>query len=64
MAAPTKGPTMKIQMQDMGSGFPEIAAAIAGPILLAGFTDVPVRPIPRICTKVRVNPITTPAKEP
>ena len=34
----------------------------AGAKLLAGFTDVPVRGIPRICTKVRVRPIIRPAQ--
>ena len=33
----------------------------AGPKLLAGFTDVPVKEIPRICTRVSERPITIPA---
>lgn len=33
----------------------------AGARLLAGFTEVPVKGIPIICTKVRVSPITKPA---
>ena len=33
-------------------------------MLLAGFTLVPVSPIPKICTKVRVRPMTRPPKEP
>ena len=35
----------------------------AGAKLLAGFTDVPVKGIPIICTKAKVKPITTPATE-
>ena len=39
-------------------------AISAGPRLLAGFTEVPVRPIPRMCTSVSVRPITRPATDP
>ena len=55
---------MNIQTHAMGAVFPAIAATIAGPRLLAGLTLVPVNPIPRICTRVRVRPITSPPKEP
>ena len=36
----------------------------AGPMLLAGLTDVPVRPIPKMCTSVSVRPIISPPNEP
>ena len=35
----------------------------AGAKLLAGFTEVPVSGIPKICTNVSVKPITIPATE-
>ena len=40
------------------------AANTAGAMLLAGFTLVPVSPIPKICTKVSVRPIISPPNEP
>ena len=55
---------MKIHTQLIGSEFPLIAEMIAGPKLLAGFTDVPVRPMPRMCTNVSVRPITKPPNDP
>lgn len=36
MAAPTNGPIMNTHTHEIGSALPDIAAAIAGPILLAG----------------------------
>ena len=63
-APPTSGPTMKTQRAARGAVFPANAAKTAGAMLLAGFTLVPVRPIPKMCTKVRVRPITRPPKEP
>ena len=43
---------------------PSINATRAGPKLLAGFTEVPVSPIPKICTSVSVSPITRPPNDP
>ena len=45
--APTRGPTINTHTQIIGSVLPAIAAMIAGPMDLAGFTDVPVKPIPK-----------------
>ena len=39
-------------------------ANIAGPILLAGFTETPVILIPTICINVKDKPIANPAKPP
>jgi hypothetical protein len=39
---------MNTQRATSGAVFPEKAATRAGPKLLAGFTDVPVSPMPRI----------------
>ena len=33
-------------------------------MLLAGFTDVPVSPMPRMCTPTSVRPMMSPPKEP
>ena len=63
-AAPISGATMKIQRAAIGAVFPLIAATRAGPKLLAGLTDVPVRPMPRMWTRTSVKPMTTPANEP
>ena len=41
-----------------------MAATKAGPKLRAGLTLVPVSPMPKICTRVSVKPMTMPAKEP
>ncbi len=41
---------------------PANARKMAGPKLLAGFTDVPVSPIPRRWTKVRLQPTATTIK--
>ena len=56
-AAPTRGAS--INTHTSFSAAPPVKRA--GPILLAGFTDVPVSGMPTICTNVSVSPITTPA---
>ena len=55
---------MNTQTEMMGAVLPVIAAKIAGPRLLAGLTEVPVRPIPKMCTRVSVRPMISPPKEP
>lgn len=63
-AAPQSGASMNIQITDIGAEFPFNNAMSAGPILLAGLTDVPVKPIPRICTRVSESPIIRPPNDP
>ena len=52
---------MNTQTCAIGRLFPANSIISAGPKLLAGFTEVPVNGIPKICTSVRVSPITKPA---
>ena len=59
-AEPTNGATINTQTCFNASP----PKKIAGAKLLAGFTDVPVKGIPIICTNAKVNPITIPATEP
>ena len=60
---PTNGATINTHTCFIASYFPIIAITVAGARLLAGFTDVPVKLIPRICTNASVSPITIPATE-
>lgn len=48
---------MNTQSCVIGAEVPVIAAMSAGPKLRAGLTLVPVRPIPKICTRVNVRPM-------
>lgn len=63
IAAPIRGAAMNSQTCVIGTEFPTNELIKAGPKLLAGFTDVPVSGIPKICTRVKVKPITRPAIE-
>lgn len=56
-AAPTSGATMK--SHNWLSACPP--SMIAGPILLAGFTEVPVIGIQTMCINANVSPIASPA---
>ncbi len=58
---PASGAKIQIQTCFNDSELPAIACNTAGAILLAGFTDVPVKPRPIKWTSVNVRPITTPA---
>lgn len=53
---------MNTQTQPIAPVSPPIAAIRAGPKLLAGLTEVPVKWIPKMCTSVRVSPMTIPAR--
>ena len=59
-AAPTSGATMN--SQSWLSARPP--SMMAGPILLAGFTDVPVIGIHTMCISASVSPIASPAMFP
>ena len=56
---PTSGARMKTQTEERA--VPPTKSA--GPKERAGFTEVPVKWMPRICTSVRVSPITSPETE-
>ena len=63
-AEPTSGARMNTHKHESGSVFPSRLVRTAGAMLRAGFTEVPVRPIPKMCTSVSVRPMTRPPNEP
>ena len=57
---PVRGATIKSQSWEIALP----PSKSAGPMLRAGFTDVPVMGIHMICTRTSVNPMTRPASLP